>query len=174
MLDRELEAAKQQLRLKNHHAARLALAKKKYQEQLLQKTGEQLLNIEQMTSAIEYALVEKDILEGLKQGNAVLADIHKEMNLESVQKLMDDTADAIQYQNEISEMLSEKLTADDEADIMAQLELLAEQEQSELVKVLPNVPKSDAIDASAQESDPSSKQKTKNKKDSKLNKPIAA
>jgi len=35
---------------------------------------------------------------GLQQGSAVLKEINKEMSLESVEKLMDDTADAIAYQ----------------------------------------------------------------------------
>jgi charged multivesicular body protein 6 len=42
--------------------------------------------------------VEKDVVFGLKQGNAVLKEINQEMSLESVEKLMDDTADAIAYQ----------------------------------------------------------------------------
>lgn len=35
---------------------------------------------------------------GLKQGNEALAAIHKEMNLESVEKLMEETAEGIAYQ----------------------------------------------------------------------------
>jgi charged multivesicular body protein 6 len=35
---------------------------------------------------------------GLQQGNAVLREINKEMSFELVEKLMDDTADAIAYQ----------------------------------------------------------------------------
>jgi charged multivesicular body protein 6 len=42
--------------------------------------------------------VEKDVVFGLQQGSAVLKEINKEMSLESVDKLMDDTADAIAYQ----------------------------------------------------------------------------
>lgn len=49
-------------------------------------------------STIEFSLVEASILHGLKQGNAVLADIHKEMNIESVERLMGETQDAIAYQ----------------------------------------------------------------------------
>jgi charged multivesicular body protein 6 len=43
-------------------------------------------------------LVEKDVVFGLQQGSTVLKEINKEMSLESVEKLMDDTADAIAYQ----------------------------------------------------------------------------
>lgn len=42
--------------------------------------------------------MEKDVLFGLQQGNSVLKEIHKEMNVESVEKLMGETADAVAYQ----------------------------------------------------------------------------
>lgn len=48
--------------------------------------------------SIEYALVEQKVLEGLKSGNEVLKQLNNEMRLEDVEKLMDDTADAIAYQ----------------------------------------------------------------------------
>ncbi|KAL2919959.1 Vacuolar protein sorting-associated protein 20 [Polyrhizophydium stewartii] len=146
VLDRELQVAREQLRLKNHHAARLALAKKKYQEQLLRQVGDQLLNLEQLTSSIEYAMVEQQVLEGLKAGNQVLQELNKEMRIEDVEKLMDDTADAIAYQNELAELISGKMTEEDEAEIMAQLDELVEQENAEVIKVLPSVPKGDKVD----------------------------
>jgi hypothetical protein len=42
--------------------------------------------------------VEKDVVFGLQQGAAVLKEINKEMSLESVEKLMENTADGIAYQ----------------------------------------------------------------------------
>ena len=48
---------------------------------------------------IEFSLVEKDIVFGLQQGNSVLKEIHKEMNLDKVEQLMSDTAEGIVYQN---------------------------------------------------------------------------
>jgi hypothetical protein len=51
------------------------------------------------TQTIEFTLVEKDVFEGLKQGNLILNEIHKETPIEKVEKLMEDTADAIAYQN---------------------------------------------------------------------------
>jgi len=39
-----------------------------------------------------------DVLRGLKQGNEVLKEIHKELNLESVEKLLGETAEAREYQ----------------------------------------------------------------------------
>jgi len=42
--------------------------------------------------------VEVSVLHGLKQGNEVLKQIHIEMNIESVEKLLDETAEARAYQ----------------------------------------------------------------------------
>ncbi|KAG1055360.1 hypothetical protein G6F43_002686 [Rhizopus delemar] len=136
VINKEVEAAKLALNKGNKQKALLALRKKKYQEQLLEKTEQQLMNLEELTHSIEYALVEKQVLEGLKNGNSVLKEIHKETSIEAVEKLMDDTADAIAYQNEIDEMLHGLISADDEEEIMKELDELTEREiASELPKV---------------------------------------
>lgn len=49
-------------------------------------------------SSIEFSLVEVSVLHGLKQGNEVLKEIHKEMNVETVEKLLEETAEAREYQ----------------------------------------------------------------------------
>ncbi|CAO3688142.1 unnamed protein product [Umbelopsis ramanniana] len=100
------------------------------------------MNLEELTNSIEFALVEKQVLDGLQKGNEVLKEIHKEMSVEAVQKLMDDTADAIEYQNEIDEILSGNLTAEDEEDVLRELDEL---QQQELEAQMPAVP--DAVPA---------------------------
>ena len=40
------------------------------------------------TGTIEYALIEKEFLAGLAQGNKVLQEIHKETSLEFVETIM--------------------------------------------------------------------------------------
>jgi len=42
--------------------------------------------------------MQKDVLYGLQQGNEALKEIHKEMSLEAVEKLLDETAEGIAYQ----------------------------------------------------------------------------
>ncbi|ORY04734.1 Snf7-domain-containing protein [Basidiobolus meristosporus CBS 931.73] len=140
VLDREVEIAKQQLQAGNKRRALLALKKKKYQEQLLEKTDGQLLNLEELVNSIEFALVEKEVLAGLSSGNEVLKEIHQEMSIDAVEKLMDETADAIAYQNEIEELLSGKITEEDEEDILRQLDEIEKQAIDEQMDVLPQVP----------------------------------
>ncbi|KAI8059826.1 Snf7-domain-containing protein [Thamnidium elegans] len=138
VIEKEVEAAKLALTQGNKKKALLALKKKKYQVQLLEKTDQQLMNLEELTHSIEYALVEKQVLEGLKQGNSVLNEIHKETSVEAVERLMDDTADAIAYQNEIDDMLSGLMSTEDEEEIMKELDELREQELSAKLPDVPN------------------------------------
>jgi len=47
---------------------------------------------------IEFSLVEKDVLFGLQQGNEVLKQLNKELDINKVEKLMDETREGIAYQ----------------------------------------------------------------------------
>ena len=77
----------------------MALRKKKYQESLLAKTDQQLAQLETLTSDVEFALVQKDVVFGLQQGTGVLKAIHKEMGgLEKVEMIMGESAEAQAYQ----------------------------------------------------------------------------
>jgi charged multivesicular body protein 6 len=119
-------------------------------------------------STIEFSMVEMSVLHGLKQGNDVLKEIHREMNVEAVEKLMEETAEAREYQRvrvfhssttgsliqelmqEVGDMLANTLTLDDEDAVQAELEaLVAEQVRcsfplgvlnNDMYRQLPSVP----------------------------------
>lgn len=78
--------------------AKLLLKKKRYLESLLEKTDQQLDNIQQMVDNIEFAQIEMKVVEGLKTGNQCLEQMHKVMSLENVEQIMADTQEAIEYQ----------------------------------------------------------------------------
>lgn len=163
VLDREHEIAKEMVAKGDNARALLALRKRKYQEQLLLKTDGQLQALEELvcpppfptlktnphlqtqltrqTSTIEFSLVQKDVLYGLRQGNQVLKEIHKEMSLESVEKLMEETADGIAYQREISNMLAGRMSNEEEdeaEDELAQME--REERMKSMQAQLPSAP----------------------------------
>jgi charged multivesicular body protein 6 len=99
LTSREIEIAKEMLARGDKPRALLALRRKKYQESLLTKTDAQLEQLEHLTSSVEFALVQKDVIFGLQQGTKVLQEIHNEMGgIEHVEKLMGETADAVAYQ----------------------------------------------------------------------------
>jgi charged multivesicular body protein 6 len=99
LTDRETAIAREMLAAGDKKRALLALRRKKYQESLLAKTDKQLEQLEQLTSSVEFALVQKDVVFGLQQGTSVLKEIHKEMGgLDRVEMLMGETAEAVAYQ----------------------------------------------------------------------------
>ncbi|TAQ88046.1 hypothetical protein B7494_g3611 [Chlorociboria aeruginascens] len=154
LTDREKEIAKEMLAKGDKPRALLALRRKKYQESLLAKTDAQLEQLEKLTSSVEFALVQKDVIFGLQQGTSVLKEIHKEMGgLDHVEKLMGETADAIAYQQvsvalfwscpslislqEVSDMLGGRISNQDEDEVEDELEAL----EAEIRGVqLPEVP----------------------------------
>ncbi|KAL4785108.1 Snf7-domain-containing protein [Aspergillus varians] len=139
LTDRETAIAKECLARDDRKRALLALRRKKYQESLLAKTDTQLAQLEQLTSQVEFALVQKDVLFGLQQGTQVLQTIHKEMGgIEGVEKLMGETEEARAYQEEISQMLAGHLSNQDEDEVEDELEALHREVQGPVS--LPNVP----------------------------------
>ncbi|KAK3314968.1 Snf7 family [Apodospora peruviana] len=149
LTDRETQIAKQLLAQGDKTRALLALRRKKYQESLLAKTDSQLEQLEKLTSEVEFAQIQKSVLHGLQQGTNVLKEIHTEMGgIEHVEKLMGETADAIAYQKEVSDMLASHITHQDEEEVEDELAALeaeiraaavTEQKQQPQPK-LPNVP----------------------------------
>ncbi|KAF7925330.1 hypothetical protein EAE99_006194 [Botrytis elliptica] len=138
LTDRETAIAKEMLAKGDKKRALLALRRKKYQESLLAKTDAQLEQLEKLTSSVEFALVQKDVVYGLQQGTNVLNQIHKEMGgLDHVEKLMGETADAIAYQQEVSDMLGGMMSNQDEDEVEDELAAL----EAEVTGVpLPEVP----------------------------------
>lgn len=160
ILIKETDIARTFLANNQKNKALLALKKKRYQQQLLDKTDAQLITVEQMVSqmrhltwihfqcqSIEYALVERRVVEGLKHGNTILKLLNHEMNVDNLKMLMEDTADAIAYQNvneaiwmflthlwyqEMETLLGSSLSADDESGVLKELDSLVEASKLEL------------------------------------------
>jgi len=64
------------------------------------------------------------VLYGLQQGNQVLKEIHKEMSLEAVEKLIEETDEARAYQREVSNLLAGAMTNEEEDAVEDELEAL--------------------------------------------------
>ncbi|XP_068269310.1 charged multivesicular body protein 6 isoform X1 [Nyctibius grandis] len=133
-LERERALARQLLKEGKKEKAMLLLKKKRYQEQLLDKTENQISNLERMVQDIEFTQIEMKVIEGLKIGNECLNKMHQVMSIEEVERIIGETQDAVEYQRQIDEILAGSLTEEDEDAILEELNAIT-QEQVELPEV---------------------------------------
>ncbi|XP_070779570.1 charged multivesicular body protein 6-like isoform X2 [Enoplosus armatus] len=134
-LEKERLLAKQLLKDGRKEKALLLLKKKRYQDQLLDKTENQILNLERMVQDIEFMQIEMKVIEGLKVGNDCLKSMHEIMSIEDVERILDETQESIEYQRQIDEMLAGALTQEDEDAVLAELEAITQVDLT-----LPEVP----------------------------------
>jgi len=154
-LEKERELAKTLLKAGRKDKAKLLLRKKKFQEGLLVKTDGQLDNIERMVHDIEFAQIEAKVIDGLKSGNEALKKMHQMMSIEDVERIMDETQEAVEYQQEIDAILCGGLTDQDEDDVLSELDdmiksSLPDAEAAEEDVQLPDVPTDDIADEERQ------------------------
>lgn len=128
--------------------AKLLLRKKKFQEGLLEKTDGQLDNLERLVHDIEFAQVQKEVLDGLKDGNAALEKANAMFSIDEIEDILADTQEASEKQQEITDMLSGQLTQEDEDDVIAELDQLLEMELEptivkDITEDLPGVPETE-------------------------------
>lgn len=139
-IDKETELIKKLLKEKKRDKAKLALRKKKYQTNLLDKARNQLFNIEQLIEEIDVAEQQQEVLKAMQAGTDLLKQINSEMSLEDVEQLMDDTAEAIAFQEELNQILSGELNDVDEEDCLKELAQLEQMEADELGLEMPDAP----------------------------------
>lgn len=133
-LERERALARQLLRDGRKERAKLLLKKKRYREQLLDRTESQISSLEAMVQSIEFTQIEMKVLEGLQVGNECLNKMHQVMSIEEVERILDETQEAVEYQRQIDELLAGSFTQEDEDAILEELNAIT-QEQIELPEV---------------------------------------
>jgi charged multivesicular body protein 6 len=90
-------------------------------------------------------------MDGLKSGNEALKKVHDMMSINEIEKILDETREGVEKQNEIDAILSGSLSPEDLEEVETELEKIMEEEniqvpkdvllspESEILQ-LPNVP----------------------------------
>lgn len=105
--------------------AKLILRKKKYQENLLGTTDKELEALEKLTADLEFSQIQQQVLDGLQVGNEALKKIHDVLTIDEVERIMDETREGVEKQQEIDALIaSGALSSEDEDAVAAELEEL--------------------------------------------------
>ncbi|KXZ47711.1 hypothetical protein GPECTOR_33g593 [Gonium pectorale] len=139
-LERHAEVARQLAAEGRRDRALLALRKKKLSEKQLAQLHGLILNVEEMLSNIEITKKQTTVFSALQQSNDALKQLQAQVKLEDVQRLLDDTAEAKQYQEELAALLGQQLTATDDEEVEAELAALEEVVQDEEKLAMPVAP----------------------------------
>lgn len=125
VMAREKEIATALLKEGKKDKALLALRKRKQQGKLIEKTDEQILRMEELVNGVETAQRDKQVFEAVRIGTEALKEMQKETSIEEVEKLMQDTQEAMDYQKEVEAMLAGQISDVDEAAMESELEAMA-------------------------------------------------
>jgi charged multivesicular body protein 6 len=137
---KEKQAASAFLKEKKTDRAKLCLRKKKYQEKLIENARNKILTVEQLISSIEEAESQAKVFSALKEGNAALKTLNEQVSIEDVERLMEETEEAVAYQQEVDALLSRELTAADDDAVLEELATIEELDAKEAQIQMPSVP----------------------------------
>ncbi|VDM61625.1 unnamed protein product [Angiostrongylus costaricensis] len=137
-METERQMARKLLKEGRKDRALLLLKKKRYQENTIEQTLRQLDNIDRMVHDLEFADIQQRVVEGLREGNEALKKMNAIFDIDEIEKLMEETKEAAEYQEEIAALLSNRLSAVDVQEAEKELEHLLASQISD--SVLPDVP----------------------------------
>ncbi|KAJ1554721.1 hypothetical protein HK405_004231 [Cladochytrium tenue] len=136
-IDKELKVARANAS-KNKRAALMALKKKKAIEGQIERISGSRLTLEQQIMTIETANINMETMNAMKTAANALNTIHKNMDINQVDKIMDSLADEMAVANELSEAITRPVDNGMEYDDEELLKELEDLEQEELDQRLLN------------------------------------
>ncbi|CAG2163022.1 unnamed protein product [Oppiella nova] len=140
-LDKERQIARQLLKDNKKEKALLLLKKKKYMESILDKTDNQLMNLEKLVTDIEFSRVEATVLEGLQTGNEALKQLHQILSIDKIEEILEETKEGIEKQKEIDDLLLGMNIETDEQSLLQELDQML----APTVPDLPEVPQNEPV-----------------------------
>ncbi|XP_054160211.1 charged multivesicular body protein 6-like [Oppia nitens] len=140
-IDKERQIARQLVKDNKKEKALLLLKKKKYMETILEKTDNQLINLEKLVSDIEFKQIETKIIDGLQTGNEALKQLHQILSIEKIEDILEETKEGIEKQKEIDDLLLGLNIETDEESLLQELDQMLDQTTDNL----PEVPQTELV-----------------------------
>ena len=96
--------------------------------------------LERMVHDIEFATVQKKVIDGLKDGNVALEKANAVFSIDEIENIMADTQEAVEKQREIDALISGQLTEEGESAVVEELDKLLMSDLDPVISDLPTVP----------------------------------
>lgn len=118
------QQAQQLVREGRKDRALVLLKIKRYKLQQVARSDTHLFSVLQLIDTLDWSTQQKEVIDALREGTAALNALHAEMPIEEVEKLMEDSQEAVAYEAEVSRVLGGGLTEESEEDILEEFESL--------------------------------------------------
>eukprot|EP00941_MAST-03F_sp_MAST-3F-sp1_P003847 g3847.t1 len=142
--DTELAKAKQMMKKKNKQKAKYHLKKKKFYEKQVDNLYNQVMNLEQQVMQLQQASTNVVVVDGLRTARDAHQKIMGEMDIDKIDEIKDDLADALDMGQEISNALGEEMGMGlDEDELLGELDELEEEEAANVMLGVPSAPTSE-------------------------------
>jgi len=143
-LEKEIESnknrAREMIRKKRKDKALFFLKVNKFKTKKIGQLEDQMLNLVTMVEDLKSSEDNLSVFEAMKAGNDELKKIQKQMPIEEVQRVMDESAESAELMDEISSVLGADADGVDDAAVMAEFKQLEDIEAAEIAQQLPQVP----------------------------------
>jgi len=130
---KEKEVAKIALKDGRKERALLLLKRKKFLETVSDRMFNSIGQVDGLIKSVEMAQMTSETIKQIKKGNEVLKALNEEYSIDEVQRIMEESREAAEQQEEISNILANNLTNQDLMDVEEEYERMIQNE-------LPRVP----------------------------------
>lgn len=118
----------------------IVMKRRKCMEDIINRTDKQLETLQQLVSEIEFTQAEVSVVQGLKIGNEALKQLTSLMNIEDIQRMMEDSQEAAEKQREITDILSRSSERFDDCELLQELDKLRECAKPQVAESGTNTP----------------------------------
>jgi len=139
-IEREERRAKELVQSKKNKQALLALKKRKLHQQQLEKVCVWVLKVEETIVHIEQNQVQNDVQANLKRGNDALRLLQKEVSLDDVDEILQDSSESAAHWEDINRALSDQLDAKQLGEVDEELKRMENAMLDEELSALPAAP----------------------------------
>lgn len=111
---------------------------RKYKTKEADNVESQLFNLMNMINTVEFEVQNVEVLQAMQKGTEALNKMHENISLETVERILDESREAIELENQIANMISAEFTKNDDDEIEEEYERIKKSLELEKTLELPN------------------------------------